>query len=105
MNSGAIGRCGPGRPRLRPKRVAADKAYSSRYIRQSLRRWRVRVTIPRRSDERPRGRFDRTLYRCRNRVERLIGRLKQSRRLATRYEKRARNHRAMWLIGCILLWL
>ena len=44
-------------------------------------------------------------YRTRNRLERLINRYKQFRRLATRYEKRAVNYRAMWLIALCLLWL
>jgi transposase len=34
-----------------------------------------------------------------------MNRLKQNRRLATRYEKRATNYRAFWLIAAILLWL
>jgi transposase len=38
-------------------------------------------------------------------VERLINRLKQFRRVATRYEKRADNYLAMVLIVSILLWL
>jgi transposase len=38
-------------------------------------------------------------------VERLINRLKQFRRVATRYEKRARNYLAMVTIRAILLWL
>jgi transposase len=38
-------------------------------------------------------------------VERLINHCKQFRRLATRYEKRAENYRAMWVIAAILLWL
>ena len=42
---------------------------------------------------------------ARNRVERLINRLKQFRRIATRYEKRAANYLAMLTIGMILLWL
>jgi transposase len=49
--------------------------------------------------------FDREAYRLRNRVERLINRLKQFRRIATRYEKRAANYLAMIIIGAILLWL
>ena len=51
------------------------------------------------------GPFDRAVYRTRNRVERLINRLKQFRRLATRYEKRAENYLAMWIIAATLLWL
>ena len=48
---------------------------------------------------------DRAAYRLRNRVERLINRLKQFRRIATRYEKRAANYLAMLTIGMILLWI
>ena len=49
--------------------------------------------------------FNRAIYRERNRVERLINRLKQWRRLATRYEKRATYHQAIWVIAATLLWL
>ena len=41
----------------------------------------------------------------RNRIERLINRLKQCRRVATRYEKRAENYLAMLMIAAILIWL
>lgn len=51
------------------------------------------------------GPFNRAVYRTRNRIERLINRCKQFRRLAIRYEKRAVNYRAMWLIAVCLLWL
>ena len=78
-----------GRPRLRPHRVVGDKGYSSRAIRQYARQHGIRITIPRKVNECRKGPFDRTLYKKRNLVERLINRLKQFRRLATRYEKRA----------------
>jgi transposase len=42
--------------------------------------------IPTRSDQRRRASFDRAAYRGRNRVERSVGRLKQFRRVATRYD-------------------
>ena len=81
-----------GRPRLRPTRVIGDKkGYSSRKIRAYLRRCGIRYTMPRQTNERRTGPFDRALYRERNLVERLINRFKQPRRLATRYEKRADN--------------
>jgi len=44
-------------------------------------------------------------YRQRNAEEPLINCLKQSRRIAARYEKRAPNYRAMFTIARILLWL
>ena len=49
--------------------------------------------------------FDRAPYRERNAVERPINRLKQWRRIATRYEKRASNYLAMLTVAAILLWL
>ena len=103
MERGAVKR--RGRPRLRPRRVVGDKGYSSRENRQYLRRRGMRLTIPRKKNERRRGRFDKAIYRMRNRVERLINRMKQFRRLATRYEKRAENFRAMWVIAATLLWM
>lgn len=38
-------------------------------------------------------------------ADEMINRFKQFRRIATRYEKRAENYRAMWVIAAILLWL
>ena len=93
------------RPRVRPKRVAADKGYSSRAIRHACRRRGIRITIPRKGNECRSGPFDRTLYRRRHRVENLIARCKQFRSLATRYDKRADSYRTLWVIAAILLWL
>jgi transposase len=92
MASGAVTRVGPGRPRHRPHRIVGDKAYSSRQIRQSIRRHGIRGTIPRKSNEHRSGPFDRTSYRQRDKIARLINRCKQFRRIATRYEKRAANY-------------
>ena len=105
MTGGMVKRPGSGRPRVRPKRVCGDKGYSSRKIRSYLRRRGIRYTIPRKRNERRTGPFDKVLYRLRNRVERAINRLKQFRRIATRYEKKAENYMAMLHIGSILLWL
>jgi transposase len=65
----------------------------------------MRITIPRKRNDCRTGPFDRALYRLRNRIERLINRCKQCRRLATRYEKRAVSYKAMWLIAATILWL
>jgi transposase len=65
----------------------------------------IGVVSPRRSNEQRNRRFDRHAHRERNVVERPINRLKQHRRVATRYEKRAANYRAMLSLACILLWL
>ena len=95
MGTGSIRRLGRGRPRLKPDRVAGDKAYSSGKIREALRRRGIGAVIPTKENERRQPDFDRQAYRERNRIERLINRLKQFRRIATRYEKRAVNYLAM----------
>ena len=61
--------------------------------------------IPTRKDQRRQPPFDREAYRERDKVERLINRLKQLRRIATRYKKRATNYLAMVSIGMLMLWL
>lgn len=105
MEHGAVRRTGVGRPRLRPERVVGDKGYSSSTIRRYLRRRGIRLTIPRKSNERRRGKFDKLIYRQRNLVERCFNRLKQFRRIATRYEKKALNYLTMLTLASILLWL
>ena len=111
-----VPRAGRGRPRKRPARLLADKGYTYRRCRAALRRRKIRHVIPERRDERKRRRakgrkggrppgFDRAAYRRRSVAERCINRLKQWRGIATRYEKRALNYRAMVLIGALMLWL
>ena len=70
MAQGVVKRSGAGRLRLRPNRVSGDKGYSSSKIRRYLRQRGIRITIPRKDNERHRGKFDKSLYRERNRVER-----------------------------------
>ncbi len=66
---------------------------------------RTTPVIPKRKNAKRKPRFNHGLYRERNRIERLIDRLKQFRRVATGYEKRAENYLAMLMIGAILIWL
>jgi transposase len=94
-----------GRPRLRPRRICADKGYAKGVPRRYLRRLGITITIARRTNEH-RGRpFDGEIYRTRNLIERLINRLKHFRRVATRYEKLAENYRAMLTLAAIKIWL
>jgi transposase len=112
----SVGRDGPGRPRKRPDRVLADKAYSHPSIRAALRARGIRFTSPERRDQikhrqrkgshggRPPA-FTPDLYASRNVVERCFNRLKHFRDLATRYAKRAAYYRAEITIAAIVLWL
>jgi transposase len=111
-----VRRIGPGRPRRRPLRVLADKAYSHPSTRRELARRAIAFTCPERSDQINRrkakgtagGRppsFDPALYRDRNVIERCFNRLKQFRDLATRYAKRLAYWRSELVIATIILWL
>ncbi|WP_028930735.1 IS5 family transposase, partial [Pseudonocardia asaccharolytica] len=111
-----VRRPGRGRPRTRPDRVLADKAYSSRANRAYLRRRGIRATIPTKRDQqahrRKRGsrggrspRFDPDIYRQRHAVEASINLHKQNRAVATRYEKLALRYEATTHIAGINIWL
>ena len=112
----AVGRDGPGRPRKRPVRVLADKAYSHPSTRAALRKRGIAFACPEKSDQIARRqakgsrggrppRFDPQVYADRNVVERCFNRLKQFRALATRYAKRAAYYRSEIIIASIMLWL
>ena len=73
----------------RPEAIAGDKGYSSKAIRQSIERRAIRQVIAGRSNESTNAELDCSSYRRRNIVEKLIGWLKESRRVANRYDKTA----------------
>ena len=100
-----VKRIGRGKPKLSPRYLVGDKGYDAQRIRRTLRRQHTTPVIPKRKNAKYKPRFNRGQYLERNRIERLINRLKQFRRVATRYEKRAENYLAMLTIAAILIWL
>ena len=85
----------------RPEALAADKAYSSKAIRDYIAKREIEDVIPTRSNEIRDSNFDKVKYKKRNVVERAIGWIKEYRRIATRYEKNVENYLAMIHIAII----
>ena len=85
--------------------VIADKAYDAEWIRAMIEAQDAVPIIPDRSSATRTHAFSRDLYRLRNRVERFFNKLKQFRRIATRYEKLVANYLAMIKIATIQIWL
>jgi len=77
--------------RVDPEAVVTDKGFDSNAIREQIRQDHRRVVIPSRSCRKVNLRHNKKLYRERNRIERLFNKLKNFRRIATRYEKLART--------------
>ena len=67
--------------------LLADKAYDADHWRAWLKRRRIRAVIPNKINRKQTHPFARRRYRHRNVIERMFGRLKDFRRVATRYDK------------------
>ena len=85
--------------------MLADKGYDADCLREDLLIQGVNPIIPFKSNRQERWALDRTLYRERNWIERVIGRLKQFRRVATRYDKLAASYLAFVQLAALRMWL
>ena len=82
--------------------IIADAAYDSDAIRQRGRRLRAKVCIKPNPTRKRKRRYNKTVDKRRNRIERFFGRLKRCRRIATRYEKKPTNDAGfLWLAALI----
>ena len=95
-----IKRPGRGRPRKRPEKLHADKAYDSKRCREVLRNRGIKVRIARKGIE-----SSEKLGCHRWVVERTLAWLAKYRRLTVRYERRADIHEAFLHLGCSLICL
>ena len=85
--------------------LVADKGYNSEKIRECARSFDMIPVIPRKSNStKSNPEFDSHLYRLRHLVENAFARLKHFRCLATRFDKLARNYKAMLRIAFIYIW-
>ena len=87
-----------------PLAIVADKAYGSKAIRQQIADEGALAVIPSKSNTKTPIPHDTNLYAMRNVVERFFCKMKDMRRLATRFEKLSRNFLAMLHLFAIRQW-
>jgi len=86
--------------------LLADKGYDTDALRSYLKKQGTKTTIPSKSNRKKRIRYDKESYKKRNVVERCFCRLKDFRRIATRYDKLARNYSsALCLVASLAFWV
>ena len=90
---------------LKADAVIADKAYDADELVDIIEVSGATVVIPPRKNRKEQRVYDRHLYKDRNVVERFFNRIKQFRRIATRYEKLARNFHSMLNLVGTMIWL
>jgi len=89
-----------------PRRLIADKAYDADKLRGWLKARRIKAVIPSNATRRTPYPLDRAAYRRRNVIERMFGKLKNWRRIATRYDRLARNYlAAIALVAIVIAWI
>ena len=85
--------------------LLADKGYDSDAVRDTLTSMDVEAVIPARRNRRNPAAHDRLKYRWRNQIERLFNKLKNWRRVATRYDKTAESYIGFVCLASVLLWI
>jgi transposase len=89
----------------KPKAVLGDKGYDSDELVEEIESRGAEAVIPPKKNRVEPREYDHVLYKERNKVERCVGLLKQFRRVATRYEKTARNFLGIVLFAAVTIWL
>jgi transposase len=89
----------------RRARLLADRGYDADWIRAFVTERGAWANIPPKRNRKDPICFSPYLYRDRNLVERFFNKIKQCRRVATRYDKLAANYLAFVKLACIRLWL
>jgi len=83
-----------------------DKGYDSDSVRRKIESKGAAPNIPPKTNRRWKPCFSSTLYRDRNAIERMFGRIKDFRRIATRYDRIAQNFlAAVCLVATLCYWL
>ena len=90
---------------VKPRCLLADKGYDSNKLRAQLAECGAEAVIPSGRSRSQVVPYDKEKDKARSEVECTLGRLKQFRALATRYDKTMRNYASVVALACIWLWL
>ena len=90
---------------IKAEPVIADKGYDSDKLVGAIEAGGAKAVIPPRKNRKVARAYDEHLYKDRNLVERFLNKVKHCRRVATRYEKTARNYLAFWQLASIMVLL
>lgn len=88
----------------RPKSLLADRAYDARSLRDVLASRGIKAVIPPNPTRKHPYRYDKRAYKGRNVIERMFCRLKDFRRIATRYDRRADIFLSAILLVAAIVW-
>jgi transposase len=88
-----------------PEQMLTDKGYDSDAVRQDVRDRGGEPMIPTKANRKVQVVVDKAIYGLRNRIERFFNRLKNSRRVATRYDKLVESFAAFVLLATVRIWI
>ena len=88
-----------------PEQMLGDKGYDSKAVRQDIEQRGGEAVIPSLASRKIQHAVDKAVYALRNRIERFFNRAKNSRRVATRYDKLIESFAAFVLLACIRIWI
>lgn len=88
-----------------PEQMLGDKGYDSEAVRNDIEERGGEAAIPSTATRKVQHAVDKALYTLRNRIERFFNRAKNSRRVATRYDKLMESFAAFVLLACIRIWI
>ena len=88
------------------KTLLGDKGYDADWFRQALKERRISPCIPPKANRKVQIDYDKTLYRQRHKIENMFGRLKDWRRIHTRYDRCAHTFMsAICIAAAVIFWL
>jgi transposase len=88
-----------------PEQMLGDKGYGSQAVRRDIEQRGGEAVIPSLASRKIQHAVDKAVYALRNRIERFFNRAKNSRRVATRYDKLIESFAAFVLLACIRIWI